>query len=131
MLSYRKLTALLMIVCLPVLALASTTEQLQTAASKGNVAFVLVTEPGATGIDQIRQNIQEAMSQVDGSVMLESNRADAANTEFVQKYGLATAPVPLVLVFASNGVIAGGNAASRLNVQQLIAMVPSPRKAEV
>lgn len=131
MLSYRKLTALLMVVCLPVLALASTTEQLQTAASKGNVAFVLVTEPGAAGIDQIRQNIQEAMSQVDGSVMLESNRADAANTEFVQKYGLATAPMPLVLVFASNGVIAGGNAASRLNTQQLIAMVPSPRKAEV
>ena len=131
MLSYRKLTALLMIMCLPVLTLASTTEQLQTAASKGNVAFVLVTEPGATGIDQIRQNIQEAMSQVDGSVMLESNRADAANTEFVQKYGLATAPMPLILVFASNGVIAGGNAASRLNVQQLIAMVPSPRKAEV
>jgi hypothetical protein len=129
--NYRKTAVLLIAVCLPILAFASTTEQLQTAASGGAVAFVLVVEPGATGIDQARQTIESAMSQMPGSQMIESDRADAANSAFVQKYKLAAAPAPLILVFASNGIIAGGNVASSLNAEQLVAMVPSPKKAEV
>lgn len=132
MFTFRNFSALMLIAaCLPIAALAATTEQLQTAASNGNVAFVLVTAPGAPGIDQAKTTMQQAVNQVPGSVIIESNRADAANSEFIEKYGLATAPVPLILVFGSNGVIAGGNVASRMNPQQLVAMVPSPKKAEV
>ncbi len=130
MVSSKLIMGLLIAVCLPVLVLAATNEQLQTAASNGEVAFVLVTEPGIAGTDQARQTIQSAMAQVSGSVMIESNRADAGNSEFVQKYGLGSAPLPLILVFGSNGVIAGGNIASRVNPQQLVAIVPSPKKAE-
>jgi len=130
MLSIRKVTGLLVALCLPAVVLAATANELQMAATDGNVAFVLVTEQGAVGTDQAKQTIQSAMTQIPGSVMIESHRADAANTEFVQKYGLASAPVPLILVFAPNGVIAGGNVASELNPQQLVAMVPSPKKAE-
>ncbi|MBU1318314.1 MAG: hypothetical protein KKG33_05370 [candidate division Zixibacteria bacterium] len=131
MISIRKLTVLLFAVCLPVLALASTSEQLETAVSDGQVAFVLVTESGATGINQAKQTIQNALAQVHGAVMFESDRGDVANSPFIQKYQLAAAPVPLILVFASNGVMAGGNVASKLTAQQLVAMVPSPKKAEV
>jgi hypothetical protein len=131
MFKYRKIAVLLIAIYLPVVAYASTTEQLQTVTSGGNVAFVLVTEPGAAGIDQARQMIQQAMTQISGSVMIESNRTDAANSTFIQKYKLAAVPVPLILVFASNGVMAGGNMASKLSAQQLVAMVPSPGKAEV
>lgn len=130
MLSIRKLTRLLVALCLPVAVLAATTDELQMAATDGKAAFVLVTEPGVAGIDQAKQMIQSAMAQVPGSVMIESIRGDAANSEFVQKYSLASAPVPLILVFAPNGAIAGGNVASKLNPQQLVAMVPSPKKAE-
>ncbi len=130
MVSSKLMMGLLIAVCLPVLVLAATNEQLQTAASNGEVAFVLITEPGIAGADQARQTIQGAMAKVPGSVMIESNRADAANADFVQKYGLVSAPLPLILVFGSNGVIAGGNVASKLNPQQLVAMVPSPKKAE-
>lgn len=131
MVGNKTFTGLLITVFLPLLVLAATNEALQTAASDGKVAFVLVTEPGTAGTDQARQIIQSAMAQVSGSIMIESNRADAANAEFVKKYGLAAAPLPLVLVFGSNGVMAGGNLASRLSTQQLVAMVPSPKKAEV
>ncbi len=131
MINHRKIAVLLITVCMPVLAFASTAEQLQTAASGGSVALVLVTEPGASGIDQANQLIQNAMAQIPGSEMIESNRSDVANSAFVQKYKLAAAPVPLILVFASNGILAGGNVASRLTAQQLVAMVPSPKKAEV
>jgi hypothetical protein len=131
MFNCKKTAVLLLTVCMPGLAFASTTERLQTAAYGGNVAFVLVTEPGAIGVDQAKQTIQGALSQTPGSEMIESNRAEAANSAFIQKYKLAVAPVPLILVFASNGVMAGGNVASKLTTQQLVAMVPSPKKAEV
>ncbi len=131
MFNYRKIVVLLITICLPVVALASTSEQLESAADAGNASFVLVTAPGATGVDQARQMIQNAMDQTPGSVMIESNRADVANSSFTQKYKLTAVPVPLVLVFASNGVMAGGNVASKLTAQQLVALVPSPKKAEV
>jgi hypothetical protein len=131
MINYRKIVVILITICLPLVAFASTSDQLQTAVSSGQVAFVLVNEPGAAGIDQAKQMIQDVRAQVSGSVMIESNRADAANSPFIQKYKLAAAPVPLILVFASNGVMAGGNVASKLTAQQLAAMVPSPKKAEV
>jgi CheY-like chemotaxis protein len=131
MFNCKKLAVLLFAVCLPLTAFASTGEQLQLATSEGNVAFVLVTQPGAVGMEQARQTIQDALKQIPGSVMMESNRTDAANSAFVQQYKLAAAPVPLILVFASNGAMAGGNVSSKLSAKKLVAMVPSPKKAEV
>ena len=130
MINYRRIVVLLITICLPLVAFASTSDQLQTAVSNGQVAFVLVNEPGAAGIDQAKQMIQTAMTQVPEAVMIESNRGDAVNSDFIKKYQLAAAPVPLILVFASNGVMAGGNVASKLTTQQLVAMIPSPKKAE-
>ena len=130
MFSNRSFLVLLVAVCLPVMAFASTTELLKSAAEDGNVAFVLVTEPGASGLEEARKVIQEAIAQVSGSVMIESNRAGAENSSFVKEYDLATAPVPLILVFASNGVMAGGNAAAKLTEEKLVALIPSPKKAE-
>ena len=131
MFNHRKIAVLLIALCLPMMAFATTVEQLESAASKGQVCFVVVTEPGAAGMDQANQLIQDAMAQISGSVMFESIRTDPANLAFVEKYKLAHVPVPLVLVFTSNGLLVGGNSASRLTAAQLVAMVPSPQKAEV
>jgi len=131
MINFKKIAVLAFVTFLPLVAFASTSDQLQTATSESHVAFVLVTEPGAAGIDQAQQMIQTAMAQVPGAVMIESNRGDAANSDFIKKHKLVAAPVPLVLVFASNGIMAGGNIASKMTAQQLVAMVPSPKKAEV
>jgi len=130
MINFKKIAVLAFVTCLPLVAFASTSDQLQTAISNDQVAFVLVTEPGVAGIDQAQQMIQTAMTQVPGAMMIESNRGDAANSDFIKKHKLASAPVPLILVFASNGIMAGGNIASKLTAQQLVAMVPSPKKAE-
>jgi hypothetical protein len=124
------LAVLLMLVCLPVTALTAIDNQLESAAGAGSVAFVLVTEPGAAEVEQTKQVIQQAMAQIAGSVMIEVDRADAANSAFVKKHQLVSAPVPLIVVFASNGVMAGGNVASKLPLPELLAMVPSPKKAD-
>jgi hypothetical protein len=127
----RIVTAIIIVVCLPLITFASTSQQLQSASENGQMAFVLVTDPSTRGVDQAKQLIQEAMTQVPGSVIIESNRADASNLEFVNKYRLSTAPLPLILVFTSDGIIAGGNIATKLNLQKLLDMVPSPKKAEI
>ena len=131
MFNFRKIATLCIVACLPLMAFASTSEQIESAVSVGNVSFVLVIEPGAAEIDRAKQMIQNAMTKIPGSVLIESNRTDAANSSFVDKYKLAAAPVPLILVFASNGVLSGGNLASNLTAEKIVAMVPSPKKAEV
>ncbi len=127
----RKIASLLITACLPVMAFASTAEQLENAAAAGNVSFVLVTDVGAGAVDPAKQMIEDAMAQFPRSVMIEMNRAEAVDSVFVREYGLGSAPVPLILVFAPNGAMGGGSSASQLSVRKLVAMVPSPRKAEV
>ena len=109
---------------------ASTQGDLDAAARQGKVAFILVTDQGAAGPLQARETIQQAMMKVKNSTLVELNRADAANAGLVSKFRLAGAPVPLILVAARNGVLAGGLAAAQATPDQLVALVPSPKKAE-
>jgi hypothetical protein len=130
MLNYRTL-ALLFVIGLPVALAASPAGELQSAAEDGKVAFLLVTEPGAAGVEQARGVLEGALAQVAGSVMIEVDRADNVNAPLIAEYRLSGASVPLILVFASNGAMAGGNLASGLTTEKLVNMLPSPKKAEV
>jgi len=112
-------------------AAASAQKDLDSAAKHGKVAFILVTDQGATGVDQAKEMIEQAIKQVEKAVLIELDRSDAANAEVVAKLRLAGAPVPLILVAARNGVVAGGLPAAQATADKLVAMVPSPKKAEV
>ena len=112
------------------LAQASPQQDLDSAARQKKVAFILVTDQGATGVDQARDLIQQAMRQVQKSVLVELDRSSPGNTELVAKYRLATAPVPLILVAARNGILSGGVAAAQATSEKLVGMVPSPKKTE-
>jgi len=113
------------------LAAASAQNDLNSAAKHGKVAFILVTDQGATGVDQAKVMIAQAMKQVKKSVLVELYRSDVANAELVAKFRLAGAPVPLILLTARNGALAGGLPAAQATADKLVAMVPSPKKAEV
>lgn len=131
MLVQRVLGVFLVIAIIPPSFAALPADDLQSASEAGKIAFVLVTEPGAAGVEQAEAKIRGAMAKIDKAVMIELNRADIANASLVAKYRLAGAPVPLILVFASNGVLAGGNLAAKLTSEQLVKIIPSPQKAEV
>ena len=112
------------------LAQASPQQDLDSAARQKKVAFILVTDQGATGVDQARDLIQQAMREVQKSVLVEVDRSSPGNAELVAKYRLATAPVPLILVAARNGILSGGLAAAQATSAKLVEMVPSPKKTE-
>jgi len=59
------------------------------------------------------------------------NRSDAANKDLVAKYGVSNAPLPLILVIASNGVVTGGYPSYQATADLLVKVIPSPVKADV
>ncbi len=113
------------------IASASTQRDVESAAKQQKVAFILVTDQGAIGVEQARTMIQQTMKQVRGSVLLELDRSAAANAAYVAKLRLAGAPVPLILVAARNGALAGGLPAAQATPALLQSIVPSPKKAEI
>ena len=125
------LGAILLLAMVTVNLVASTADDLQSASDKNKVAFVLVTEPGATAVDHATNIIKDARKEIKKSILIELDRTNKDNLELVKKYRLSGAPVPLILVFTSDGVLAGGIPAKGANSQKLIGMIPSPKKAEV
>ena len=122
---------LLFVSILSSLAAGSTQQDLESATKRQRVAFILVTEPGASGVDQARGLIHAATKKVKKSVLVELDRSDPANADIVQQYRLAGAPVPLILVAARNGVLAGGLPAAQATVDLLVEIVPSPKMAAI
>jgi hypothetical protein len=112
-------------------ATASSQQDLTSAAKHHKVAFILVTDQGTPGVDQARDVIRQAVKRVPKSTSVELIRTDPANAQLVQKLGVAGAPVPVILVAARNGAIAGGLVAAQATPEALVGVVPSPKKADV
>ncbi len=112
-------------------AAASAPKELESAAQLERIAFILVTDRAATGTNQAKEMIQRAMQSVGRSTLIVLDRSDPQNADLVAKFGLAVAPVPLILLAARNGVIAAGLPAAQATPEKLVAMVPSPKKAEI
>jgi hypothetical protein len=128
----RSILACLLSLCiLTPIAAASTQADLEKAAELRKIAFVLVTEPSATGVDQARDLIRQAMQKVPGCTLVELDRSLPANADLVSKYRLAGSPVPLVLVAGRSGVVAGGLPAAAASAERLVALVPSPKKETI
>lgn len=110
---------------------ASVKSDLETANKNGNSVFLVVTDPNITGTDKAVEMANKAKASVTKSVVVQMNRSDAANTELVTKYRLAGAPLPLILVIASNGVVTAGFALTQATPELLVKAVPSTKKSEV
>lgn len=110
---------------------ASVQTDIETANKAGKVVFLVVTEPSNTNNTAAINLGKEARKLYPKSTVIEMNRTDNANESLVKKYGLAGAPLPLIIVIASNGVMAGGAIYNQTTSQNLVAMIPSPKKADV
>jgi hypothetical protein len=112
-------------------ALASTQSDLDAAVKAGKSAYILVYDQSAQQMDQARGLVDNAVTRVPRSAKLLCDRSDPANADFVKKIGLAATPVPLILVCSATGVVTGGLPAQQATIDQLVKMMPSPKKAEI
>jgi hypothetical protein len=110
---------------------ASVLTDLDAAAKTNKTVFLLVTAPEAQNVESATAIVTSAVGMANNAVLLQMDRTAPENAELVAKYGLATAPVPLILVFASTGILAGGLPAQMATAEKIVALVPSPKKAEV
>ncbi len=128
----RFLATLIMVVAIPVLLLASPAKDIKNAAEDGKVAFLVVTDNSIkTDLSDCKKTIKAASKQTRNAVMIEINRSDDENTEILKQYRLTSIPIPMILALNPNGVISGAIQPSRATLESLVALVPSPKKAEV
>lgn len=110
-------------------AAASAAEDLTAATAAGQAVYVVVTDASVADVKPVAAAAAEAAVAVNGkSVVLD--RGAAANADLVAKYRLASAPVPLVLVLASNGLPVAGLPGERATAAALVAALPSPKRLE-
>lgn len=105
-------------------------QQLAAAQKAGRPTYLLVTAPRARGLEEMRLAVQEARKRAPHVAYVEMDRTQAANKALAKRYGLTGAPVPMVLVVAHNGAPGGGIRPGPKASSQLVALLPSPRKAD-
>jgi hypothetical protein len=106
-------------------------QDIEKANKKGQVVFLVITEKGNTqnqsAID-IAKNAQKSYAKSD---VMELDRSNSANSELIKKYRLAGAPIPMVLVIATNGYVAGGLPSLSLTIDEIINMIPTQKEEGV
>jgi len=120
-----------LVLALPCVAGASTEVELKEASKAGRVALVLVTEPGASGVEKAEKVAREAVGKIGKAVLVRMDRGAPKNSALVSRYRLQGPQVPLVLVFAANGMIVGGMLADELTADGLAGMVPTAKEMQV
>ncbi len=112
-------------------AAAAPGADLAAAARDGHAAFVVVTQGAAAGTDRAVEIARRAQDLAPGAVVVVVDRADPANADLVERLRVLGAPVPLLLVVAPNGVVAGGALLSNATPEVLVRLIPTPKKADL
>ena len=100
---------------------------LRKAADAKKHLFIFVHEKDDEQTRAGRKTFDTAVAKLGEAVQwIAINRSAPSESEFVEKYGLKAAPMPLVLSFAPNGAIVGGFLGARLTEQQLLDALASP-----
>jgi len=112
--------------------IASTAQEaIESANKSGLIVFLVITDPGNANTQKALDIANQAHAQYPKSEVIQMNRSDAANKDLVVKYGVSGAPLPLILVIASNGVVTGGFTSYQATADLLVNVIPSPVKADV
>jgi len=109
----------------------SVTETLAKAEKNANSVFLVVTDPNKTDIKKALEIAATANLSVKKSVVVMMDREDKNNNDLVTKYGLAGAPLPVLLAISPKGVLAGGYLLKDATVDLLVKLIPSPKQDEV
>lgn len=109
----------------------SVRDDLEKAKKEGKAVFLIVTGLGTLDISGALETANQANKQVKKSVVLQMNRDDATNGDYVKKFGISGVQVPFILVVSAKGYAVGGFPAGQATAENLVKLVPSPKYDEV
>ncbi|VAW21351.1 hypothetical protein MNBD_BACTEROID01-1328 [hydrothermal vent metagenome] len=101
--------------------------ELGKAKKAGKAVFVVVTDTGSADTDKALALAKEAKTINKNVEIIQMNRDDASNAQFVAEWRLAGAPLPLILVLSSKGVPTGGYKLEQATAENIAALIPSPK----
>jgi hypothetical protein len=110
---------------------AVTAADLEKAKKDGKPVFLVITGTGATGVENAAAIVKDANKKAANSLTFLLNRDDAANSDIVEKLGIATVPVPFILVVSPMGNAVAGAQPEKMSADQLVKSIPSPKEDEV
>jgi hypothetical protein len=93
--------------------------------------FLVVTEPGTPGTSKALKIAADAQKRYKKSTVIEMDRSDIANSDVKTRFHVATAKLPLIVVLAPNGAVAGGSLLEYADAKELAEMIPTPKQADV
>jgi hypothetical protein len=99
-----------------------------TANGAGRPVFLVVAD--GTPPEAARATARQAQLAVPDAVVVELDRADPRQADAVARFRVAAAPVPMLLVVATNGVPTGAARPGPGAAERLASLVPSKAKAE-
>lgn len=104
---------------------------LEKAKKDGKAVFVVVTGTGVTDTDKATTVAKGANAIYKNAAVLQLDRDDAANSQLVAEWRLSGAPLPLILVISSKGLLSGGLILSQATAESLAALIPTQRLEDV
>ncbi len=110
---------------------ATVQQDIEAAIKAGKSVFLVITEEGNADNTAAIALGKKALKLNAKLAVIELNRSDKANAGMIKKYGLAGTPLPLFIVLAYNGAVAGAVGFKEASSENLIALIPSPQKAIV
>ena len=109
----------------------SVADQIAIATKTGKAVFLVVTGTGVTDTDKAVAIAKGANALYKNAIIVQMDRDEASNTQLVDEYRLAGAPLPLILVISSKGFPTGGYILAQATAENIAALVPSPKLEDV
>lgn len=113
------------------LPVAVTAAELEKAKKDGKPIFLVITGTDATDVEKATAIVKDANARLNNSLVFSLNRDNAANSELVNQFGIATVPLPFILVISPRGVAVAGGQPVQFTAEQIIKSVPAPKQDEV
>jgi hypothetical protein len=104
---------------------------LDRAKRDGKAVFVVVTGTGSTDTEKANEMAKGAVTIYKNAVIAQMNKDDVTNAQLVDAWRLSGAPVPLILVLSTKGLLSGGFVLNEATADKIAALVPTPKMEEV
>lgn len=105
--------------------------ELEKSQKAGKSTFLVVTDKMAKGTEAFVKLATNAQLKSKNTTVAKLDRDDKLSADLISKYRLSGAPLPLILVLASNGVVSGSLSNSDATVDKLISFLPTKTQADV
>lgn len=108
-----------------------TADTLEKENADGNSVLLVITGTGATSAEDATTLVNAASARISNSAVYSMNRDLAANSELVNRFGIATVPLPFILVVSAKGIPIIGGQPNQLTAEKIVNAMPSPKQDEV